>query len=211
MIVSVNSPTCPQCDCVVACQSNPELCPNVANPAAVVCFMCHGKGWYYTAHAYPPGMTAPETKIKCTKCAAQPVQPAQSVYFIRMGELRDVHNSTWHEATKDAFDLTPDAWKQILYRQPPAIAQPVQPNNLEAAVFDAWEHYERTGSVCRFEGRSMIYASTLEEIYEAAIALPVEPAATDALWVASVSAELGVACLTDAEARQAGYAPVTQE
>ena len=58
------------------------------------------------------------------------------------------------------------------------VAQPEQPNNLEAAVFDAWEHYAGMGSVCRFEGRSMIYASTLEEIYEAAIAQPVEPLET---------------------------------
>lgn len=34
------------------------------------CFMCQGRGWYYMAHAYPPGMTAPETKINCTQCVS---------------------------------------------------------------------------------------------------------------------------------------------
>ena len=65
------------------------------------------------------------------------------------------------------------------------VAQPVQPNNLEAAVFDAWEHYARMGSVCRFEGRSMIYASTLEEIYEEAIAQPAESPEPDLKWCGS--------------------------
>ena len=42
------------------------------------CFMCHGQGWHYIAHAYPPGVTVPKVKIACTQCVAQPVQSVEA-------------------------------------------------------------------------------------------------------------------------------------
>ena len=41
------------------------------------CILCHGKEWHYPFHAYPPGMAAPETKVKCTQCAIKPPIGAQ--------------------------------------------------------------------------------------------------------------------------------------
>lgn len=49
---------------------------------------------------------------------------------------------------------------------------PIEPESVQSiddsvreAVLEAWASYERFGEVCPFEGQSMIYASTLEELF----------------------------------------------
>lgn len=49
-------------------------------------------------------------------------QDAAPVYFIRPGGARDEHDSSWCEASKEAYDLTPDKWRRVLYATPANMA-----------------------------------------------------------------------------------------
>ena len=57
------------------------------------------------AHAYPPGMTAPETKVKCTQCIAPPVQPDHPTLQMRPMQSED--------GTKGWFINGPDFYCDI--------------------------------------------------------------------------------------------------
>ncbi len=77
-----------------------------------------------------------------------------------------------------AYPTIDDAMREIVAFkcadcQRPTQTAAVQAESLDALlrekIKEAWANFERMGEVCSFEGQSMIYASTLEEIVEAAM------------------------------------------